>query len=266
MNEIREFRRPLARYIGIDTYEHFQERLFRHALDRYQELCGAGGLGSVAVTCGMVVDAVQVTRYPFDEILITGLGDQRQAILDAVGHDPRIRYQEENAESLTLDDASFDLVFCKFGLHHLARPTLGVYEMLRCCRRATVFIEPYDSPARRLLERVQVASVYERKKRNPGRRDNYVYPFSRRQLINLLNSYYLDSGYRLELHYGWYSDRSTWRLPRPLRPLSAYAGWLLQYAPGAAGNLLTALICPGTDRPRPIFRLGVGHSYTDLGL
>lgn len=138
--------------------------------------------------------------------------------------------------------------------------------MLRCCRRAAIFIEPYDSLARRALERIRVASVYERRKRNPGRRDNYVYPFSRRQLQNLLNSYYLDSGYRLELHYGWYSDRASWRAPAALRPLSAYAGWLMQYLPGAEGNLVTAVICPGADRPRPVFRLGATHQVTDLGI
>lgn len=76
MNRITEHRRPRARYMGIHTYDRFQEQLFTHALDRYRDLCPTEGLGSVLVLCSTATDARYVVRYPFTEILITGLGDQ----------------------------------------------------------------------------------------------------------------------------------------------------------------------------------------------
>jgi SAM-dependent methyltransferase len=45
-------------------------------------------------------------------------------------------------ESLALDDDSFDYIFCKESLHHLSRPYLGIYEMIRCARKGVVLIEP----------------------------------------------------------------------------------------------------------------------------
>lgn len=76
MNRITEHRRPRARYMGIHTYDRFQEQLFTHALNRYRDLCGAGGLGRALILCSTATDARYVVRYPFTEILITGLGDQ----------------------------------------------------------------------------------------------------------------------------------------------------------------------------------------------
>jgi SAM-dependent methyltransferase len=43
--------------------------------------------------------------------------------------------QEGNAEALPFVDASFDVVFCRAALHHLADPRRAVAEMVRTCRR-----------------------------------------------------------------------------------------------------------------------------------
>jgi ubiquinone/menaquinone biosynthesis C-methylase UbiE len=56
-------------------------------------------------------------------------------------------FSVQNAEALSLPDASFDYVFCKEALHHLPRPWLGLYEMTRVARRAVVLIEPNDTYA-----------------------------------------------------------------------------------------------------------------------
>ena len=42
--------------------------------------------------------------------------------------------QEGNAESLPFVDGSFDLVFCRAALHHMADPQRAVAEMVRTCR------------------------------------------------------------------------------------------------------------------------------------
>src|SRR5208282_3906252 len=106
---------------------------------------------------------------------------------DYVRNDPRIRYEQQNAECLNFPSRSFDIVFCKEGLHHLARPTLGLYEMLRTCKRAAVFIEGYDGWLNRQLEALGLSSIYEDDQLgNIGYRRNYVFRWSRANLLGLL--------------------------------------------------------------------------------
>ncbi len=57
-------------------------------------------------------------------------------------------YAVENVEHLTYVDNSFDYVLCKESYHHFPRPYLGVYEMLRVCRKGVVLIEPHDPISR----------------------------------------------------------------------------------------------------------------------
>jgi ubiquinone/menaquinone biosynthesis C-methylase UbiE len=50
-----------------------------------------------------------------------------------------------NAENLSLPDKSFDYVVCKEALHHMPRPYLAIYEMLRVARKAVFIVaEPSD--------------------------------------------------------------------------------------------------------------------------
>lgn len=49
-----------------------------------------------------------------------------------------------NAENISLNDESFDVVFCKESYHHFSRPQLALYEMLRVAKEAVVIIEPND--------------------------------------------------------------------------------------------------------------------------
>jgi ubiquinone/menaquinone biosynthesis C-methylase UbiE len=55
-------------------------------------------------------------------------------------------FRKENAEALSLPDASFDFVFCKETYHHLRRPMVAFYEMLRVARIGVVLIEPCETP------------------------------------------------------------------------------------------------------------------------
>ena len=57
-------------------------------------------------------------------------------------------YRAENAEALSFGDDACDFVLCKEAYHHLPRPPLALYEMLRVCRLATVLIEPIEAPRR----------------------------------------------------------------------------------------------------------------------
>ena len=55
------------------------------------------------------------------------------------------KYLEINAEVISLPDDSFDYVLCKEALHHMPRPMLAIYEMLRVARKGIIFIEPQDT-------------------------------------------------------------------------------------------------------------------------
>lgn len=54
-------------------------------------------------------------------------------------------YAAANVEALPFDDESFDYVVVKETLHHVQRPYLAVYEMLRVAREGIIIIEPHHS-------------------------------------------------------------------------------------------------------------------------
>ncbi|MDH3213302.1 MAG: class I SAM-dependent methyltransferase [Myxococcales bacterium] len=252
MNRVRVRRRRLRDLLRIDSHADFHDYLFRHALERYHASLPQAdpGLGEILAIGANHREARALAKLPFARILLTGITDPDDAIRDVARSDPRVSYRIENSESLSLDSRSFDLVLCKESLHHLARPALGLYEMLRVCRRAALWIEPYDTLAGRLFEAIGLATVYETQQAgNLGGRDNFVHRFARRPLELLLNSYYLESDYALEIHLGWMSSRFNAHPAKPVRRAAALAGWALGFVPGSRGNYMTALIVPGRDLP-----------------
>jgi hypothetical protein len=56
-----------------------------------------------------------------------------------------------DAEALPFPDGSFDWVVVRDGMHHLARPMLGLYEMERVARIGFAVLEGHDSWAVRIL-------------------------------------------------------------------------------------------------------------------
>ena len=252
MNRVRLHRRPLGDLLQIDSHADFHRTLFAHAIERYRaSLRGPQtDLGSVLALGANHREACELSAMPFRRIQLAGIADPDPAIRSVERSDPRVSYRIENSERLSLESRSFDLVFCKESLHHLARPVLGLYEMLRVCRRAALIIEPYHALAGGLLARIGRSTVYETDQvSNLGARDNFVYRWSRRQLESLLNSYYLESDYTLDITLGWMSSRYNAHRLRAVRRLAALAGWGLGLLPGARGNTMTALIVPGRDLP-----------------
>jgi ubiquinone/menaquinone biosynthesis C-methylase UbiE len=53
-------------------------------------------------------------------------------------------YDQVNAERIQFDDASFAFALCKEALHHMPRPYLAIYEMLRIAQNAVFIVEPLD--------------------------------------------------------------------------------------------------------------------------
>jgi len=95
-------------------------------------------------------------------------------------------YSKENVESLSFSDGTFDFVLCKETLHHLPRPYIGIYEMLRVSRTGIILVEPYDrftnsssfeKVGNWLLKKLKgkLHDLYE-----PS--GNYKYPISKREI------------------------------------------------------------------------------------
>jgi SAM-dependent methyltransferase len=113
-------------------------------------------------------------------------------------------------EALSFDDETFDFVLCKETFHHLPRPYIGLYEMLRVSKVGIVLLEPFDrniNPSRImqffewLLKKIngETHNMYETS-------GNYKYALSKAEIkkialgLNLpyiafkyLNDYYKDS-------------------------------------------------------------------------
>ena len=221
MNRARIQRHPLRALWRVDSFEDYHGLLFDHALRGYLERAKRGGHapGDVLAVGACWREAQTLVNYPFERITLSGIAEPDEATQKACAEDPRVRFEYANAERLPFASASFDLVFCKESLHHLARPVSGLYEMLRVCRRAVVFVEPWSCALVRLLDRVGVTTRYERGQRdNLGERNNFVYRWTQRQLEPLLCSLYLESGYELDLTVGWLSTRAQVRQPRWATP------------------------------------------------
>jgi len=248
----RVFRRSLRDLLRIDTTTDFHRYGIEHALGRYRVLREAQGVGfgSVLAIGSTHREARRFIEHPFEEICLTGILDNEAELLEFAASDPRVRYERQNCERLSYASASFDLVFCKESLHHLARPVQGLYELLRVCRAAALVLEPYDSQLHGLLRRLGLSTIYESNQvGNLALRDNFVYRFERKQLEFVLKSLYLESGSSLELTLGWLSSRFNAHPKWAVRRFAALAGWLAGFLPGSRGNYMTALIAPGRDLP-----------------
>jgi len=251
-NRTRVYRRSLRDLLSIHSTVDFHRYGIEHAVERYRLLREEQGLGlGTVLSIGSTHrEARRFIEHPFDEICLTGILDSDEKLREIVSSDPRVRYEKQNCERLSYASGSFDLVFCKESLHHLARPVQGLCEILRVCRGAVLVLEPYDSQLDGLLRRLGLSTIYESNQLgNLELRDNFVYRWDRKQLEFALKSLYLESGSSLELTLGWMSSRFNGHRNPAVRRFAALAGWLVGFLPGSRGNYMTALIAPGRDLP-----------------
>lgn len=263
MARTRMRRRSLRALLRVGAPRDYHGLLYAEALRRYAQIAkrDRGELGSALAVGACFREVEGLCAQPFSRIVLSGVAEPDAAVQEACSRDPRVSYELADVEALPFPSRHFELVFCKESLHHTARPLQGLYEMLRVCRSAVVLIEPWDSALGRALERAGLATRFERSQAlNLGARDNHVFRWSRRLLESLLRSYYLESGWSLDVTVGWMSGRAQLRAPRALRRLASLAGYAASWLPGASGNLATIAIAPGEDLPpepseRPVRRL-----------
>jgi SAM-dependent methyltransferase len=129
-----------ARPDSIDNWHH--ERmlgslapLLKHARDTTWMTVGDGRFGSDANYLMGHVAAATATSISGSTLALAKARDWITA------------FSEENVENISFADESFDWVLCKETYHHLPRPAIGFYEMLRVARQGIVLIEPVGGGA-----------------------------------------------------------------------------------------------------------------------
>jgi ubiquinone/menaquinone biosynthesis C-methylase UbiE len=117
------------------------------------------------------LDAIRMLRRGFTSVLATDIaGNMLQA-----AREMRLLsdFSVENLESLSQTDDAFDYILCKETLHHLPRPYIGLYEMIRVAKHAVVIIEGQDQYIDQPVVAGKRTPAYEKED------GNYVYSFSR---------------------------------------------------------------------------------------
>ena len=251
MNTFTNNSREFKDLIKIKSDKSFHDYLIYDAIERYKFLMHANdNLGAILAIGAGYSEVTTFINYNFSDITISGFSEPSVELSEYLNADNRIKCIKNNIENLNINSQSYDIVFCKEALHHVARPVLGFYEMLRVCRKAAIIIEPYDTFVGTLLEGLKLSSVYEKNQRgNINERNNYVFRWNKRLLKKLLNSYYLESGYKVDLTLGWLSGKVLIEKPYYKRLLSILAGEIISLIPYSRGNYMTAIIIPGKDIP-----------------
>jgi SAM-dependent methyltransferase len=108
-------------------------------------------------------------------------------------------YKQEDATRLSFADNSFDYVIISAALHHLHAPHAGLLEVYRVARKGALVFEATDNLLMRIMIRLGIAEEYELsavKRRNNlsgginnTEVPNYVYRWTKRELVKTLQSY-----------------------------------------------------------------------------
>ena len=111
----------------------------------------------VLVVAGGGYDRDILLARAYREVTISNV-DPR---VDASGDYAPYTWSYQNAESLSFDADSFDVVVVHAGLHHCHSPHRALAEMYRVARRAVVLVEARDSLLVRLAARLGFTDDYE---------------------------------------------------------------------------------------------------------
>lgn len=111
---------------------------------------------SVLVAAGGNADREAFLALGFNDVTISNL-DEREA---GAGLEP-YAWRYEDAESLSLPDASVDVAVVSAGLHHCRSPHRALLELYRVARVAAVALESRDSALMRLGGRLGAVDDYE---------------------------------------------------------------------------------------------------------
>lgn len=120
-------------------------------VDVLERLIDSGAVskaGSVLVVCGGPLDERVMAMVGFGQVTVTNLDDSMSNSF-------------QDAENLTYENGSFDLVVVHAGLHHCYSPHRALLEMYRVARKCVVAFEARDSMMIRTAVRLGLTEDFE---------------------------------------------------------------------------------------------------------
>jgi ubiquinone/menaquinone biosynthesis C-methylase UbiE len=134
-------------------------------------------------SCGSGIDVFYLRKfYQNAKYFVTDLSQNAVDTAKASLHS--VEGQVEDAENLSFPDNHFDYGFMAASLHHLPRPILGLYELLRVSKHGVIVIEPNDTWVTRLATRMGLATEVE-----PA--GNYVFRLGKHDIERISKSLFL---------------------------------------------------------------------------
>lgn len=179
---------------------------------------------SILVVCGGSTDFENLRAAGLTNVTISNL-DERMLVDGGKQYDP-YDWRYENAERLTVEDGSYDVVMVHSGLHHLRCPLKGVTEMYRVARKGILGFEPNMNAFTKLGARLgfgqrwEHAAVYFNDCKWGGVENteipNFVYRFRADDIVQTANTFNPIAEHRCRF---WYSTRFPDRLLSVRNPL-----------------------------------------------
>jgi SAM-dependent methyltransferase len=134
-------------------------------------------------SCGSGIDIYYLSKYYNVKILASDYSNE--AVERVRNTFPNVEVKLEDNEKLSFNDNYFDWSFIAASLHHLSRPIVGLYELLRVSKQGIIMIEPNDSLLTRWATRMRMVQEYEAS-------GNYVYRISKGEIYKIAHSGYCD--------------------------------------------------------------------------
>jgi len=178
------FKNGLAKsFQAGEFHDYFRELPFFRVRDMVNRAgIDLTGRSLLIAGCGSGIDVFYLKKHFAAEYFVTDIS--QNAVNAVLSIFPGIQGQVEDTEAMSFSDNSFDYAFTAASLHHLPRPPVGLYEMLRVARKGVIVIEPNDSLLCRIATRFGLATEIEES-------GNYVFRFSSRDIEKYTRSLFL---------------------------------------------------------------------------
>ncbi|HEX4284476.1 MAG TPA: methyltransferase domain-containing protein [Terracidiphilus sp.] len=183
----------------MDEREEFYERIVQERLQ--------SRTSSILVCGGGAVDKCIFERLGFCNVTISNL-DTRVGPSDFAPFE----WKFEDAENLSFADNYFDYSVIHAAVHHASSPHRVITEMYRVSRKGILVFEGRDSIVMRLMEKLQLAQIYEPAAVylndckfggvNNTEIPNFVYRWTEREVEKTIQSYAPLYNHNIRYSYG----------------------------------------------------------------
>jgi ubiquinone/menaquinone biosynthesis C-methylase UbiE len=133
--------------------------------------------------CGNGIDIHYLKKFYNPKIYVSDIANN--AVLGTIASFENIQGTVGDTEGLPFNDNTFDYSFIAHSLHHLSKPMLGLYDLLRVSKSGVIVIEPNDSILTRIATSLSLAHEIEEV-------GNYVYRFSKRDVVKTTRALFYD--------------------------------------------------------------------------